>query len=412
MLKELRSNINFVLLWLAQTVSGMGDILYTAGIMVNVYEYSGSALQTAWVMVAGSFPAFLIGPFAGAVVDRYDRKHVLIAIDIIRLVLVLMLLLFVSEDYFNMVGLYTIVAALSATSAFYRPAKMAIIPSVVKDKNIGQANSIFIGTNQAIFALGFGIGGVLTLVMGFEAFILINALSFLLSAIITYFIQTPFAPKALDKDQDSLFKSAIQGFSDLKNHKIALPLVLMEILEHFPHGVWTTAVLLPFVEKALGGTAEDWGYIASTYFGGMLVGAILATIFNKYILKYTGYIIIINAFLTALLTYWFAVSPTVLIALIPSILMGLPNSVRDVAQNTLLQTTVPQDFLGRVYAISSMFSTLMFMLAGLSLAWMADFTDPRHIYIGAAAMYLLTSLFAMGSKALRESRIELETLER
>lgn len=405
MSKTLYKNSNFWKLWLAQVISGIGDILYSVGIMVNVYQYTGSALQTAMVMVASTLPAFIMGPMAGVMVDRYDRKKVLIIMDLIRFGLVLLLLFFIGENYFNLIGLYLVIAGLSIASSFYRPAKMAIIPSIVSPPNLSKANSILIGSSQGIMAIGFGVGGLLTLWLDFDSFIYMNAISFLVSACITYFINQPYLATKKPAPKKSIRQSALDGYHDLKENKVAYPLVVMEIMEYFPHGIWTSAILLVFVEKALQGNADDWGFLAASYFGGMFVGAVLATFANKLINQRTGTIIIINAFLTALFTLGFAYSPTVLVAILVSIVFGIPNSIRDVAQDTLLQSTVPQDLLGRVYSFRGMFTNVMFMISGVLFAWFADFTNIRYIYIAGAAMYLFTAIYALSNKPLRQSRI-------
>ncbi len=405
MTNQLKHNTNFGLLWLAQVISGIGDVLYMVGIMVNVYQYTGSALQTAIVMVANTLPAFLVGPFAGAVVDKYDRKKVLIAMDILRIFLVLLLLLFISENHFNLLGLYAVVASLSVAAAFYNPAKMAIIPSVVESSHLTQANSLLIGTNVGIMALGYGLGGVLTLWINFEAFVLINAFTFIISALVIYFIQMPYLKVDKGEEKLRMFASIKQGYNDLRADKVAYPLVVMEILEYFPHGIWTSAILLVFVEKGLSGNADDWGFVASTYFGGMLVGAILATFIKNIIAERTGPLIIINAFITSILTLIFSWSSTVFMAIILGVAMGLPNALRDVAQDTLLQSTVSQKLLGRVYAFRTMFTSIMFMASGITFAWLADFVNIRYIYTAGAFLYLLTAIYALVNKALRESRI-------
>ena len=406
MLKKLKHNQDFCLLWLTQAISGAGDVLYAVGIMVTIYQLTGSALQTVMVMVAGTLPAFIISPFAGAIVDKYPRKNVLIIMDIVRAVLVVLLLFFISATHFNLIGLYLIVGSLSVAASFYRPAKMAIIPAVVAPSDLGQANSILIGTGQGITALGFGLGGVLTLWLGIEIFIIINALTFVLSAFITAQIQLPYLQQTNKITNKSLLQSVKQGYQDVRKHKVAYPLMVIEVLEYFPHGIWTAAILLAFVEKSLNGNADDWGFVTAAYFVGMFLGAMLATFAHKIIQQRTGHIIVINIFLTSLLTIAFGLSPTIFLVIIICIAFGLPNSIRDVAQDTLLQSTVPQDLLGRVYAFRSMLTSMVFMVAGVVFACLADFTNVRYIYIIGSLLYLITAFYAMGNKALRESKVE------
>lgn len=77
-------NRDFALLWLAQIISKLGDVFYNVAIMVAVFEQTGSALQTAGVMVATTLPSFLLGPVAGVLVDRFSRKRVMLITDLVR----------------------------------------------------------------------------------------------------------------------------------------------------------------------------------------------------------------------------------------------------------------------------------------------------------------------------------------
>ena len=81
-------NRNFLFLWLAQVISGTGDVFYSIGVMVRVFEQTGSALQTTGVLIAQSLPRFFLGPIAGAMVDKYPRQRVLILMDLIYVFLI------------------------------------------------------------------------------------------------------------------------------------------------------------------------------------------------------------------------------------------------------------------------------------------------------------------------------------
>lgn len=91
--------------------------------MVTIFERTGSALQTAGVLVANTLPQFLLDPFAGAVVDATSRRRMLLFMDLLRALLVGLLLLFVRPDGFNLWGIYAIVAGLSAATTLYNPAR-------------------------------------------------------------------------------------------------------------------------------------------------------------------------------------------------------------------------------------------------------------------------------------------------
>jgi MFS family permease len=180
----------------------------------------------------------------------------------------------------------------------------------------------------------------------------------------------------------------------------------METIEHLPHGIWTGALMLAFTVKALQGDASDWGYQATGYFTGMILGSLGALAISDGLGRFPGRIIAVNACATGLLTLAFASSQTVWAAVVWAFVFGPPNAVRDVAQDALLQGTVEEGQLGRVYATREMLRNAMLMFAGIFFAWLSDFVPVRMIYVAGGVIYMLTGFYAMSNKALQESKME------
>lgn len=403
---------SFTILWLMQVLSGIGDVLYSVGLMVTIFETTGSALQTIGVMVSSMVPPILLSPFAGATADRFPRRVVMVVMLITRASIVLFLLLFIQAENFNILGIYLVVAGLAAASTFFNPAKMAILPTLVPKDLLVQANSLMIGTNQATLALGYLAGGILILQVPIQIIVIAIAATYLFGGILALFIHSEYQdanePNAeLEvKKEETLLSSIREGLAYLKDHKIARPLVVMEVLEHVPHGIWTSALLFVFVKEALGGTAVEWGYQSSAYFLGLFLGAILASMTAKYLLKWPGLVIAGNALLSGIMAIIYANSTSNLTAIMLAFMFGLPNAQRDVAQDTLLQISVSTKVLGRIFAMRSMFLSVAYMASGTMFAWLADFISIRWIYALGGILYIGTSIYAFFSKGLRESRIE------
>lgn len=411
-MKLIFRNRNYRLLWLAQVISGIGDVLYTVAIVVTIFQQSGSALMTAGVTVAISLPPFLVGPFAGAIVDGYSRRRVLMVMDLVRAGLVGLILLLGQQGELNVWLGYLVVAGIATATTFYDPARLALIPSLVKPHELVQANSIMIGTKQATMAAGYILGGILILVIPFNTIVSIDLVTFLVAALLVMLIRpvTKGSVEGTITTRMPLLRAIREGFSYLRDHQIARPLVVMEVFEHAPHGVWTVALMLVFVERALGGNATDWGYQNAAFFSGMFVGAVIASSAAVLLNRAAGWVIVVNAFLSALLTFIYALSPTNLIAVLLAFSFGPPMALRDVAQDTLLQVTVEDGMRGRVYALRNMLRNVVFMAAGLTFAWLADFVDVRQIYMVAGVLYAGTGLYALCNRPLRESKL-LESVE-
>ena len=406
-MRHLLLNRNFVRLWLGQLISGVATILFDVGVMVTIFEETGSALQTAVVTVAATLPHFLLGPLAGAIVDRYPRRSVLMAMDIGRAVLVASLLLILQTAAPNVWVLYFIVIGLASAMALHEPARSAIIPELVARQHIVTANSLILSTRPLYYAIGYLLGGALVLVISFRTFIMVSVGLFVAAAVLEMMISeersSPLAPRS--SPLVPLRQSIREGMAYLRRHQLARALVWMEGLEYIGHGIWMPALMLIFVQRALAGNADDWGWQNGLFWVGQIVGVVTVLGATRLLARRPGWIIIGNAFLAGLLTLIYAASPTLWFAHFIAFVFGPPFAWRDVAQDSLLQTTVESAVLGRVYALRNMFLNLMLMLSTLLFAWLADQLPIRLIYVAGGVVYIATALLALSSRAMRQSNI-------
>ena len=124
-------NRRFRFMWSAQLVSTIGDSLVDIAAAILVYRITGSALAVGLVLMATAAPALLIGLFAGVVVDRYDRKRIMVICDVIRGVFVLAIPFLIS---LGIGWLYLAVAVVSAIGTFFNPAHASVLPEIASDE--------------------------------------------------------------------------------------------------------------------------------------------------------------------------------------------------------------------------------------------------------------------------------------
>ena len=406
-------NRQLLLLWIVNTVTPLAVELFTVTVLVAVFEQTGSTLQTAGAMVARTLPAFLLGPFAGVLVDRFARKNVLIGIDLLRVMLVCgAIWLLQSSDTVPLVAIYLITAGLAAGDTFHKPARLALIPSLVLREQLVRANSFILVSNQVGMAAAYMLGGWLTVRVLPEQ--IAWGVVFLLALAIcaALLMVVPKRETKGEEERDESVRAAFMaGWNYLTKHPIARPLTIMETIEHLPHGIWTHALLLTFTIQALGGTTADWGYQTTGYFAGMIIGSIGALAISDWLSRHPGWIIVGTAAMAGGLTLAFAASPTVWVSIVIAFIFGPPFAVRDVAQDALLQATVEEGQLGRVYATREMLRMVVFMFAGLFFAWLADFMPIRWIFVIGGVMYVGTGIYALSNRALRESNMSFESVE-
>ncbi len=400
-------NRNFLFLWFVNVTTTLGIELFTVTILVTVFEQTSSTLQAAGVMVARTLPAFLLGPVAGVLVDRFPRKNVLLSMDIVRLGLVgLAIWLLQGDGGIPVVAIYLILAGLSAADVFHRPARLSLIPSLVTQGELVRANSVILASGQIMMAVSYTVGGWLILVLPLREIAFMVIVIFL-AAIITAWLMVVPKREGIESDapQETIWRSFVAGWQYLRQHPIARPLTVMETIEHVPHGIWTGALMLAFTVQALQGDSPDWGYQVTGYFSGMILGSLAALGISGWLRRYPGLIIAVNALGAGVLTMAYASSQTVWMATALAFVFGPPFAIRDVAQDSLLQGTVEDGQLGRVYATREMLRNVVFMFAGLFFAWLSDLVPIRLIYVIGGIIYLLTGIYAMSNKALRQSRM-------
>lgn len=178
----LRDNRNFRRLWLAQIVSELGDWFYVVALYSLLLQFTGKAQSVGLALVLQVLPSTLVGPTAGVLNDRIRRKHVMIAADLFRMVIVACMMLVRSPSMVWLV--YPLLFFETVMYGFFEPARSAVIPSLVGEEQMLTANTVSSTTWSVNFALGSALGGFMAVWLGRDAVFIVNALSFLVSALL------------------------------------------------------------------------------------------------------------------------------------------------------------------------------------------------------------------------------------
>lgn len=176
----LRTNPNYRHLWYAQLVSEMGDWFNQVAVFTLALHYTRSALSVTFILIAQTIPSTLIGPVAGVVLDRVNRKHALIVSDALRAVVALGPIFVTSPQ--RVWWLYTLTFFLASASPFFNAGRLALIPSITEANEILSANSITQATHSTTLGVGSALAGLLIAPLGFRNAFILNALSYAGSA--------------------------------------------------------------------------------------------------------------------------------------------------------------------------------------------------------------------------------------
>ena len=177
----LRTNRNYRYTWMGQVVSEIGDNFNNIAVFALAMALTHSGLVVTGIMLSRAIPAIMAGPLAGVLLDRMDRKRVMIASDLIRTVVALGFILAIGSN--NTWLLYLLSALLMFASPFFTSGRSAILPTIASKEELHTANSLTQTTGWTTLTLGAFLGGTSVMQFGYKWAFAFNALSFLFSAI-------------------------------------------------------------------------------------------------------------------------------------------------------------------------------------------------------------------------------------
>src|ERR1700685_155591 len=176
----LKTNKNYRYTWSGQVVSEIGDNFNNVAVFALALANTRSGLVVTGIMLARAVPAIMAGPIAGVVLDRLDRRRVMIASDVIRAVVAIGFILAIPRQ--NTWLLYLLSGLLMFASPFFTSGRSSILPTIANEKELHTANSLTQTTQWMTLTIGAFLGGTSVVQFGYKWAFTFNALSFLFSA--------------------------------------------------------------------------------------------------------------------------------------------------------------------------------------------------------------------------------------
>ncbi len=270
-------NKDFILLLQGNAVSTIGDLMYSVAIGYWVYEQTGSNSLMGIMSAISMFVTMFLSPFSGSIIDKCNRKWVLVGMDLMQSTVMLTIGVLAYLGRLNVAGVLIAAFLAALGSVFYSPAASTLLLDIIPRDDMVRGQSVFSGMNSMISMVGTAFSGVLVAFFGVPLIVVINGLSNLYSAITELFIHVP--------------RTAQQGIqvsvmSILKDSKIAVKTILSEpCLRLFVPGSLILNLLiagplilvLPFcMEK--GFTVDMYGYLMSVWTVGSLMCVVLLSV--------------------------------------------------------------------------------------------------------------------------------------
>jgi len=399
----LRSNRNLRRLWSAQIVSELGDWFYTLAIYTLLLQFTGRASSVALALMLQVLPMTLMGPTAGVVNDRISRKKVMITADLVRMVIVFCMLFVRSRSMVWLV--YPLLLLETIMVSFFEPARNAVIPNITSREEVVLANTLSSTTWSMNLVFGAALGGVVAALLGRDAVFILNALSFLVSALFLRGMKfdEPHADhKTALRLRDLVgFSMMREGFRYVRRHPRLRAQVFVKagLFVIGPGWVLFTVMGQRYFPVTWHGIDAERGAMLgmSLLMGARGVGALLGPLL---IAPWAGHhesrlrLAILVSFVAEAVGYiGFGGAANVWIACAWIILAHCGGSCVWVFSTTLLQLNTEDRFRGRVFAADNGLSMLTIGIG----AWIAGILldvghSPRAVAAGSGAAMFLSAL--------------------
>ncbi|MGA7755675.1 MAG: MFS transporter [Candidatus Sulfotelmatobacter sp.] len=409
----IHGNRNFRRLWLAQIVSEIGDWLYTLSIYTLLLQLTGSAGSVALALVLQVLPQTFVGPTAGVVNDRLKRKHVMIAADLIRFAVVLSMLFVRSRSLVWLI--YPLLVAETSMTAFFEPARSAVIPNIADPGDVLAANTLSSATWSVNLMIGAALGGVVAAFFGRDAAFILNAISFLASAALITgmrFEEThaglaePLRPRDLVD-----FSPIVEGFAYMRSHPTLLPAVFAKAGELMIGPSWVIFTVMGAREFAVHGHGVDAAGGAmlgmSILLGGRGIGALVGPLISA---RWAGHddhrlrLGILFGYLTIAVGYSvLGASRSVWMAAACAMVAHAGGSTVWVFSTTLLQLNTEDRFRGRVFAADLGLGSLSFAVTAYLAGCVLDAGVSVRVVSTTTGLFMLVPAVLLAI-ALRSKR--------
>ncbi|HZU25088.1 MAG TPA: MFS transporter [Bryobacteraceae bacterium] len=391
-------NRNYRYTWMGQVVSEVGDHFNTIAVLGLALDNNSSGLVVSGIMLSRAIPAIAVGPLAGVILDRFDRRLIMLASDLTRAVMALGFILAIGARSNSLLYLFS--ALLMVASPFFTSGRAAILPVIASREELHTANSLTQTTQWTTLTVGAFLGGTSVKPFGYEWAFVFNAFSFLFSGFCIWMLRAPkgggFRAERKNLNEAEVVRpwhEYKEGLRYMRSVPLVLGIALLAV--GWATGGGAAQILFSLFgvkvfNKGPLGIGVIWGCAGV----GLLIGGAFAHWLGKRI-SFEGYKV------TVFIDYLLHGSTYVLFsqmrvfsdALVFITLSRTAMAVNSVLNYSWLLRVVPDEFRGRVFATMETFTWGMMMLSMTGAGIASTHYSPRTIGTVAGLLSSTTAIF-------------------
>ncbi len=383
----LRENPGFARLWAAEVVSLLGDWFTIIALAVLVSRSTGgSGLAIGGLLLTQLLPAVVFAPWAGVVVDRFDRRRLLIGSDVIRAIVVLAFIPAAAAGHTQ--WLYVLAFSHFTVASVFEPGRAALMPALLAPGDLVAGSTLSTVTWSVMAALGGLAGGTLLTVLGLRAAFLLDSLTFVASAaLIASIPRASVARAATERGAEGV------RFLPAVRYLIAHPVTGATLLVKGMNGLAVADTFIVIYGTRLfargEGGALSVGLLYACFGLGALLAPTLLNLANDGTPSRMRRFIALGAALLAAGLLMLSRAPSLPVACLATSLRGMGGSINWTFSTIILQKVVPDSMLGRIFALD--FASAQLAAVSCALLWglLMDAAGVRPVVLLAACLALL-----------------------
>lgn len=394
--RPLFRNRTFLSIWFGHALSVVGDGFSSIALGIWVLQATGSASAMAVIMSTRVVVSILLGAIGGTVVDRTDRRRLMIAMDLVRFATLGGIALLVRSGNTSLLPIIALTALTAAASTFFGPAFQASMVHIVGKEELPRASSLLQISNTICQIVGPFLGGTVVALYGGWTALSLDALSFLVAALAVVIAGSFPSPRQESAQRSSFWGDMVEGVRYIGRNPLAKAVVMSApLINFFGNAI---GVLLPVIAiKIWLASPTQFGALEALFPAGFAIGAAMVMVTVKKMRRRGAWMMGGVAIAGALISLQ-VLMPTVTAAMPITLLSGLALAFTNVLLQLTLQTEVAPEMQGRVFGTLNSLVNVASPLALLSAGLLGDLVGPVLVaaisgvllMVAAAASYLFS----------------------
>lgn len=385
-------------------ISKLGDSFFDVLIMWLIYNETGSTFAAAGVTIADRAATIGTSLISGAFIDKLNRKKIMISLDIARALAVFLLAITAAFDLLNTGLVLATVFVLQILSQFFSQTATTFIPRIISRNDLATAQGLMSSSQTAVETIGKSAAGFVVGIMGAFWIFVLNAFSFVLGAWGIVALPNDSTRQESSSEEEAgtarFWNTLKEGWYIVVSIEIFKSMMVITLMANL---VAITALIPAIVTTNLNSGAEIYGLIEGITLVGVVVGGLMAGSLDRTL--GTGSVWILSLSTMSIALVGIGASHVLWLTLILFFLLGVAESALSVPVTALVQSTVPEEYLGRAFGFLGAASSILAPVGAAAFGLIGDIWNPAGTFVLAGIWTGLTSVLALSNPKIRNASL-------